>query len=178
MVYYILRELWHSIADLTLFFMGLFMYVSFMGVKTTPPDYETIENLYRVINDWFCIKIDLLWHHSNFLLFHIFNRVLILWNTLINTLCNRTINNQTNMCIVLLSLTVALFRSFFCPFFGMWLSLSRVWRYDKTGSLKKRIETYFTEHSSLQHSITHDKKKHKKIKKIGRNFSYMSSSSW
>ena len=51
MVYYILRELWHSIADLTLFFMGLFMYVSFMGVKTTPPDYETIENLYRVIND-------------------------------------------------------------------------------------------------------------------------------
>ena len=31
----ILRELWHSIADLALFFMGFFMYVSFMEVKTT-----------------------------------------------------------------------------------------------------------------------------------------------
>ena len=87
-----------------------------------------------------------------------------------NTLYNRTVNNQTNMYIVLLSLTVALFRSFFFPFFGMWLSLSSVWRYDKTGSLKKRFETNFTDHSSLEDSITHDKKTIKKIQKIGRTF--------
>ena len=59
MVYYILRELWHSIADLTLFFMGLFMYVSFMGVKTTPsaPPTFILEQKMIKVEIWYVISL-------------------------------------------------------------------------------------------------------------------------